>query len=63
MYVTENARRRGCATSLLTFLETEFRARGIKKIKLVTGINNETAAATYSKRELDDHHSLDEETL
>ncbi|OKP99797.1 GNAT family N-acetyltransferase [Paenibacillus sp. P46E] len=51
MYVSENARRSGCATSLLSFLEAELRARGVKDVKIITGANNEAAIATYTKND------------
>ncbi|MGN7763500.1 GNAT family N-acetyltransferase [Paenibacillus sp. 22594] len=51
MYVSENARRSGCATSLLSFLEAALRARGVKEVKLITGANNEAAIATYTKND------------
>ncbi len=51
MYVSEQARRRGCATALLSFLEAELRARGVREVKLITGVDNEAAIATYTKSE------------
>lgn len=47
MYVREDARRKGIASLLLTFLEDELRARGVTGVKLITGSKNEIAIKAY----------------
>ena len=47
MYVSEHARRRGIASLLLAFIEEELRNRGVKSVKVTTGIQNEMAIKTY----------------
>ncbi|MCR8630306.1 GNAT family N-acetyltransferase [Paenibacillus radicis (ex Xue et al. 2023)] len=47
MYVEEAARRKGVATSLLSFLEEQLSLRGVKTIKVLTGSDNEAAINTY----------------
>ncbi|GIN56188.1 GNAT family N-acetyltransferase [Lederbergia ruris] len=49
MYVKELARRKGIATSLLAFLEENFRACGVKEVKILTGAKNIGAQTTYTK--------------
>ncbi|TBL78921.1 GNAT family N-acetyltransferase [Paenibacillus thalictri] len=48
MYVSEHARRRGIASLLLGFIEEELREKGVKNVKLLTGLKNETALKTYA---------------
>jgi ribosomal protein S18 acetylase RimI-like enzyme len=47
MYVKESARRKGLATSLISFLEDQLRSRGVKTVKILTGGDNQIAIKTY----------------
>lgn len=47
LYVQEAARRMGIATSLITLLEKQLHARGVKSIKVLTGRKNDAALRTY----------------
>ncbi|NHN34539.1 GNAT family N-acetyltransferase [Paenibacillus sp. S3N08] len=47
MYVKEAARRKGIAASLISCLEENLIARGVKSIKVLTGRGNEAAINTY----------------
>jgi ribosomal protein S18 acetylase RimI-like enzyme len=47
MYVEEASRRKGIASSLISFLEGNLQARGVKNIKVLTGRENNSAIKTY----------------
>jgi len=49
MYIRETARRKGLASMLISFLEQQFRERGVKSVKIVTGSSNESAIITYER--------------
>lgn len=49
MYIAEVARRRGLATLLIAFIEEELKARGVTRVKILTGQRNEMAIKTYEK--------------
>lgn len=49
MYVVEAARRNGVASSLISFLESQLRSRGVKSVKILTGRNNKAAINTYER--------------
>lgn len=49
MYIAEVARRRGLATMLIAFIEEELSARGVTRVKILTGQRNEMAIKTYEK--------------
>jgi ribosomal protein S18 acetylase RimI-like enzyme len=49
MYINEAARGRGLATLLISFLEVELQSRGVRRVKVITGIKNEVAIRTYEK--------------
>lgn len=43
----ESARRKGIAASLISCLEENLKSRGVEEIKILTGIQNTIAIATY----------------
>lgn len=47
MYVEESARRKGVASSLISFLENHLHLRGVHTIKILTGRDNKAAISTY----------------
>jgi ribosomal protein S18 acetylase RimI-like enzyme len=47
MYVEESARRKGVASSLISFLEKQLHLRGVNSIKILTGRDNKAAINTY----------------
>lgn len=47
MYVREEARQKGVASSLLSFLEDALRARGIRDTTVTTGRHNDIAIKVY----------------
>jgi ribosomal protein S18 acetylase RimI-like enzyme len=49
VYVREHARRRGLAILMLSLLEEDLRARGVRRLKIITGANNEIAIKAYEK--------------
>lgn len=49
MFVKEVARRRGIATLLLAFIEEEFKLRGVRSVKVLTGKNNGAAIKAYER--------------
>jgi len=49
MYVKEAARRKGVATSLISFLENQLYLRGVKRVKILTGRDNKSAIKTYEQ--------------
>jgi len=51
LYVREAYRRRGVATQLISFAEEELRSRRVRKIKVLTGNNNQFAINTYIRSE------------
>ncbi|GIP44567.1 hypothetical protein J45TS6_30260 [Paenibacillus sp. J45TS6] len=49
MFIKEDVRRKGIATSLLAFIEAELKLRGVSSVKLLTGKKNEAAIQTYER--------------
>lgn len=49
LYVSEQARQKGLATSLIALLEEGLRSKGVCSIKVLTGLTNEAAIRTYEK--------------
>ncbi|WP_254075581.1 GNAT family N-acetyltransferase [Paenibacillus tritici] len=49
LYVEEAARRQGMARALIACLEANFRQRGVKSIKVLTGRSNIAAICTYEQ--------------
>jgi ribosomal protein S18 acetylase RimI-like enzyme len=47
MYVRESARRRGLAGGMIVLLEEGLRERGVRSLKLLTGMDNAAAIAAY----------------
>nr|WP_249435710.1 GNAT family N-acetyltransferase [Paenibacillus sp. Marseille-Q4541] len=47
MYVQESARRKGVATSLISYLENQLHSLGVKTVKILTGRNNIPAIKAY----------------
>lgn len=47
LYVREQFRRKGVATSLISFLEKELNFMGAKEIKIITNVKNEAAKSIY----------------
>ncbi len=47
MYVSEAARRKGAATTLIAFLEQELNCQGVTSVKILTGNTNNPALKTY----------------
>lgn len=50
LFVLKTHRRKGAATALMNLIESEFKARGVAEIKLLTGQKNKTAQAFYAGR-------------
>jgi ribosomal protein S18 acetylase RimI-like enzyme len=48
MYVREEARRQGIASSLLVFMDELLRNRGVGEVKVVTGSGNKAAIQAYT---------------
>lgn len=49
-FVLETYRRQGIASELISFIETEFKKRGISHFQLLTGNSNKTAQAFYKSQ-------------
>ncbi|MCR8642006.1 GNAT family N-acetyltransferase [Paenibacillus sp. N1-5-1-14] len=49
LYIVAEARRKGIATLLISFIEEELRLRGVKSVKVLTGQDNEVAINTYER--------------
>lgn len=49
LYVSEAARRKGIATSLIFYLEENLKKRGVKSVKVLTGRRNNAAIKTYEQ--------------
>lgn len=49
LFVEVGARRKGLAFMLLKFIEEEFKTRGVKTVKVLTGHTNEQAIKVYEK--------------
>ncbi|WP_342422434.1 GNAT family N-acetyltransferase [Paenibacillus sp. FSL E2-0178] len=49
LYVEEAARRKGIAIAIISCLEENFRERGVKSIKVLTGRSNTAAIRTYEQ--------------
>lgn len=49
LYIEEAARRQGMAVALISCLEENFRQRGVKSIKVLTGSSNIAAIRTYEQ--------------
>lgn len=49
MYVCENHRRQGCASQMLSFLETRLLQEGCDELHLLTGLQNQAAQAAYCR--------------
>lgn len=49
MYIEEAHRQNGVATKLIVFLEEVMKLKGVKSVKILTGIDNFSALATYKK--------------
>jgi ribosomal protein S18 acetylase RimI-like enzyme len=47
MYVQEHARRKGLAAGMISLLEEGLRERGVRSVKLLTGLTNERAIQVY----------------
>ncbi|MEK3793362.1 GNAT family N-acetyltransferase [Paenibacillus sp. FSL R7-0204] len=47
LYVQDADRRKGAARAIITCLEDELRARGVKQVKVLTGRRNAAAIRTY----------------
>jgi ribosomal protein S18 acetylase RimI-like enzyme len=47
LYVREQFRRKGAATSLICFLEKELNSIGAKEVKIITNVKNEAAKSIY----------------
>ncbi|CAH0121938.1 MULTISPECIES: GNAT family N-acetyltransferase [unclassified Paenibacillus] len=49
LYIEPSARRKGAAASILSCLEEHLASRGVAEIKVLTGMDNETAIKTYER--------------
>ena len=49
LYITNDARRKGVATLLITYIEEELKQLGVSSVKVLTGKNNDIAIKTYEK--------------
>jgi ribosomal protein S18 acetylase RimI-like enzyme len=49
LYVEKSARGKGAAASLIAFLETHLKQRGVTEVKVLTGRQNAAAIRTYER--------------
>ena len=49
LYITNDARRKGVATLLISYIEEELKQLGVSSVKVLTGKDNDIAIKTYEK--------------